>query len=72
MIIRDLGEVTLQQLIDCGVNAFAFELMAESYVRDVLPQIKEGIQFTVMVRRESGKAERVPVRFTIVIPEPLT
>lgn len=54
----DLGEVPLQRLIDGGMNAFAVELVAESYVQTVRPALNAPVRFTVRARGEK-------VRFTL-------
>ncbi len=65
--VLDVGTVHLQQLIDHGINAFAFELMAESVVRDVLPNLESysGLTFAISVRKRSGERETQLVKFTM-------
>jgi len=62
--IRDLGVALFQPLLDAGLNVFAIELLAESYVRSKIPDLGP-IRFTVPTRKESGKSDKVLVRLTI-------
>jgi hypothetical protein len=50
----DIGKVSWQRLHDGGLNPFAVELVAESYVKNVLPVLGESVRFTVDTKHKQG------------------
>jgi hypothetical protein len=61
----DVGEVHLQTLLNAGLNAFAVELLAESWYRDGVREAVGAVAFTVKVRKQSGSTDTVPVRIAV-------
>lgn len=61
--VVDIGEVSAQRLLDGGLNSFAVELLAESYVRTVLPAMDRGVRFTIEAKNSKG--EKIKVRITL-------
>jgi hypothetical protein len=67
--VMDIGEADvpkLQTLLNAGLNIFAVELLAESWLRGLSEALHgKGLRFTFLARPESGKPDKLPVRFTI-------
>lgn len=63
--VADFGAGNLQLLLNAGLNIFAIELLAESYVRSELPGLKRPTRLTMPVRERSGMPKRRAVRITL-------